>query len=94
MFQPSSPTRRRESTPLLEKLKTDAAAVRLKVLNAMEKGKDEPKKQEKPREELPIQKYIRMQVRGHPLTADKHTNRRWHDNPNCCICVTSIVTDK
>ena len=38
MFQPSSPTRRRESTPLLEKLKTDVAAARIKILSALEKG--------------------------------------------------------
>ena len=62
MFQPSSPTRRRESTPLLEKMKTDAAAARIKILSALEKGKEESKKQEKPKEELPIQKYIKMQV--------------------------------
>ena len=62
MFQPSSPTRRRESTPLLEKLKTDVAAARIKILSALEKGKEEPKVTEKPKEELPIQKYIKMQV--------------------------------
>ena len=62
MFQPSSPTRRRESTPLLEKLKTDVAAARIKILTAMDKGKEPEKKPEKPREELAIQKYVRMQV--------------------------------
>lgn len=65
MFQPSSPTRRRESTPLLEKLKTDVTAARIKILSALEKGKEEPKKPEKPKEELPIQKYMRMQASPH-----------------------------
>ena len=62
MFQPSSPTRRRESTPLLEKIKTDVnASMRAKLAAALEK-KEEPKKPQKPKDEPPVLKYLKSQV--------------------------------
>ncbi len=61
MFTPSSPTRRRESTPLLEKIKTDVNIARARIAAALEK-KDEPKKPQKPKDESPIMKYIKTQV--------------------------------
>jgi hypothetical protein len=60
MFQPSSPTRRRESTPLLEKIKTDVnGSMRAKLAAALEK-KEQPKKVQKPRDE--VIKYITLQA--------------------------------
>lgn len=62
MFQPSSPTRRRESTPLLEKIKSDVnATMRMKLAAALEK-KDTPKKAQKPKDEPPVIKYIKLQA--------------------------------
>ena len=61
MFQPSSPTRRRESTPLLEKIKTDAN-LKARLTAIMEQHKEEPKKTVKPPEETPILRYMRTQV--------------------------------
>ena len=62
MFQPSSPTSRRESTPLLDKLKMDVNLARSKIAAALEK-KDEPNKQDgKPKDDLPMIKYIKTQV--------------------------------
>ena len=57
IFQQQSPTKRRESTPLLEKIKTDVTLVKQKPGNL--------KQGEKPKEikeELPITKYITSQV--------------------------------
>ena len=62
MFQPSSPTRRRESTPLLEKIKTDVnATMRAKLAAALEK-KEEPKKHQAPKDLPPIMQYLKTQV--------------------------------
>ena len=57
VFQQQSPTKRRESTPLLDKIKSDVNLIKQKL------GND--KKGEKPKEvkeELPIMKYITSQV--------------------------------
>ncbi len=72
MFQPGSPIRRKESTPLLEKLKTDVAAARLKIQAALEKSKEEPKKEEKPKDESAMQRYIKTQV---PCSLENATNK-------------------
>lgn len=61
MFQPSSPTRRRESTPLLDKVKMDINAARAKIAAVLEK-KEQPKKLIKPKDNSPIMKYINTQV--------------------------------
>ena len=63
MFQPSSPTRRRESTPLLEKIKTDVTLARARLAAALEGKKGEPKKPSKPKDETPMMKYLKLQVR-------------------------------
>ena len=64
MFQPSSPTHRRESTPLLEKFKTDMnAAMKARLQAVLEKGKEEKKKPEKPKDDIAIVKYFKTQVR-------------------------------
>lgn len=61
MFQPSSPTRRRESTPLLEKIKTDVTIAQARLAAALE-GRKEEIKPPKPKDEPPIMKYITTQV--------------------------------
>lgn len=56
--QQTSPTWRRESTPLLEKIKTDVSMTKLKMTSNW-------KKEEKPKEikeESPMIKYIASQV--------------------------------
>lgn len=56
--QQASPTWRRESTPLLEKIKTDVSMTKLKMTSTW-------KKEEKPKEvkeESPMIKYIASQV--------------------------------
>lgn len=65
MFQPSSPTRRRESTPLLEKinLKQDINAARAKIAAALEKcAKEQEPKKLKKKDESPMMKYLKNQV--------------------------------
>ena len=57
IFQQQSPTKRRESTPLLDKIKTDVNMVKQKVGN--NKQGDKPKEV---KEELAIMKYITSQV--------------------------------
>ena len=59
VFQQQSPTKRRESTPLLDKIKTDVTLVKQKLGN--EKKGDKPKEV---KEELLIMKYITSQVPG------------------------------
>ena len=61
MFQPSSPTRRRESTPLLDKVKMDINAARAKIAAVLEK-KEQPKKPMKPKPDSPMMRYINTQV--------------------------------
>ena len=63
MFQPSSPTRRRESTPLLEKIKTDVTLAQARLAAALEGRKDEMKPA-KSKDEPPIMKYLTTQVRN------------------------------
>ena len=58
IFQQQSPTKRRESTPLLDKIKTDVNMVKQKVGN--NKQGDKPKEV---KEELAIMKYITSQVK-------------------------------
>ncbi|CAE1324419.1 UNC80 [Acanthosepion pharaonis] len=62
IFQQASPTRRRESTPLLEKIKSDVSISKLKL------SSPHWKKEEKPREikpdPLPIVKYITCQAQN------------------------------
>ena len=59
IFMVTSPTKRRESTPLLEKIKTDVSMTKLKLSSTW-------KKEEKAREvkdDSPILKYLTSQVR-------------------------------
>ncbi|XP_071097692.1 protein unc-80 homolog [Haliotis cracherodii] len=58
IFQLTSPTRRRESTPLLEKIKTDVSMTKLK-LNSTWKKDDKPKEV---KEEAPVVKYLTSQA--------------------------------
>ena len=64
MFQPSSPTSRRDSTPLLDKIRADVAiAARVKQVIDAENKEDEDKKNVAKKEESPMLKYTRIQVR-------------------------------
>ena len=62
-FHPSStsPSQRRESTPLLEKMRADITLNQAKILAALEK-KDEKKKPVEAKDEPPMIKYIKTQV--------------------------------
>lgn len=60
MFQPTSP-KRRESTPLLERMKVDVAAARAKIMAALEK-KDSFKKVQVKKDTLPVLKYLNNHV--------------------------------
>ncbi|KAK6194683.1 hypothetical protein SNE40_000272 [Patella caerulea] len=58
IFQLTSPTRRRESTPLLEKIKSDVSMTKLK-LNSTWKKEEKPKEI---KEDPPILKYLQSQA--------------------------------
>ena len=60
MFQPSSP-KRKESTPLLERMKVDVATARAKIMAALEKKGGEKKEKVK-QEQHPVLKYIHSHV--------------------------------
>ena len=62
MFQPTSP-KRRESTPLLERMKVDVAAARAKIMAALEK-KENAKKVMVKKDQPPVLKYINTHVSG------------------------------
>ena len=63
MFQPSSPTSRRDSTPLLDKIRADAAlAARVKQIIDANDKEDEKKPLKKKKDESPMLKYTRIQV--------------------------------
>ncbi|XP_036354476.1 protein unc-80 homolog isoform X2 [Octopus sinensis] len=64
LFQQASPTRRRESTPLLEKIKSDVSLSKLKLSSPHWKKEEKPHKAKA--EPLPIVKYITTQA--HNLT--------------------------
>ncbi|XP_021380201.1 protein unc-80 homolog isoform X3 [Mizuhopecten yessoensis] len=59
IFQQSSPTKRRESTPLLEKIKTDVSMSKLKMNSTTVKKEEKPKEV---KEDTAIMKYITSQV--------------------------------
>lgn len=61
MFQPSSPTSRRDSTPLLDKIRADVAiAARVKqIIDSQDKDEKKPAPKKK---ECPILKYTRIKV--------------------------------
>lgn len=63
VFKTSSPSSRRESTPLLDKVKVDASLMnKAKAAIAMEKGEEKKRKTKKTNEQLPVLKYINNQV--------------------------------
>jgi hypothetical protein len=57
IFQQASPIKRRESTPLLEKIKTDVSIVKQKLTNWKK-----PEKPKEKKEDSPMVKYIISQV--------------------------------
>lgn len=59
VFHSSSPTRRRESTPLLEKIKTDVSMGKMKLTSTWKKEE----KLKEVKEDSPIMKYISSQVK-------------------------------
>ena len=62
MFQ-SSPTSRRESTPLLDKVKLDSSlTAKAKAAIEAEKEEEKQKQPPKPAEDLPIVRYLDTQV--------------------------------
>ena len=61
MFHSSSPTRRRESTPLLEKIKTDVSMGKMKLTSTWKKEE----KLKEVKEDTPIIKYINSQVNSY-----------------------------
>ena len=62
-FHPSStsPSQRRESTPLLEKMRADITLNQAKILAALEK-KEEKKRAVPPKDQPPMIKYMTTQV--------------------------------
>ena len=62
MFQTATSPKRKESTPLLDRMRVDVATARAKIMAALEK-KDDDRKQEAKRPELPMIKYLKTHVR-------------------------------
>ena len=56
----TSPTKRRESTPLLEKIKTDVSMTKLKLSSTWKKEE----KAKEVKDDSPILKYLTSQVRS------------------------------
>ncbi|CAH1781834.1 unnamed protein product, partial [Owenia fusiformis] len=63
MFQPSSPTRRRESTPLLNKISAADVTLLRSKLNSMERKKNQ-EQQEPVIPDTPMQTYLKSQVQN------------------------------
>ena len=63
VFQTSSPNSRRESTPLLDKVKVDVSLInKAKAAIALEKGEEKKRKAKKATDQLPVLKYLNNQV--------------------------------
>ena len=60
IFVVTSPTKRRESTPLLEKIKTDVSMTKLKLSSTWKKEE----KAKEVKDDSPILKYLTSQVRS------------------------------
>ena len=63
----TSPTKRRESTPLLEKIKTDVSMTKLKLNSTWKKEE----KTKEVKDESPILKYLTSQVRSQLMCQKK-----------------------
>ena len=63
MFQPHSPGRRRESTPLLEKIRSDNSLTKIKLSVGADKKEDNSSNSAKiQKEQMPMLKYLASQV--------------------------------